>query len=292
MSIVQNQTGLPEKKAQDWLLTTPAWARDPFGHLCVELSNQQDLLEIAIAGISRMRLAPRMVKELERLQRIVGQEPSVTPTDHERAKRQAELAEREITQGFPLLHRHAAIVVWSGLEATVRLFVARWLQQTPDAMATEAVQKIRVKLADYERLQGEDRFFYIVDRLEQETSAPLKCGVARFESLLEPFHLSGPVEESTRRTLFELNHVRNVVLHRASVVDRRFHDACPWFNLKPGDKLQINHEAVFRYFLHATRYAIDLLFRIHRHFGTPIPEALLNPPEAHQDATLPPTPQL
>src|SRR5262249_16660591 len=143
----------------------------------------------------------------------------------DRANKEAELAQREIDQEFPLLRAQAAIALWSALEACVRLFVARWLQNHKPAMEVDAIQKLRVKIEEYERLEGEDRFFYILDRLEQELSTPLRSGVIKFEAILEPFGLSGTVEQRVRRDIFELNQVRNALMHRGGFADRRLIDA-------------------------------------------------------------------
>ncbi|QJW94913.1 hypothetical protein [Frigoriglobus tundricola] len=91
----------------------------------------------------------------------------------------------------------------------MRLFLARWLENEPSAFDSDAVQKLKVRICDYEKLQGEERYFFILDRIEQETVAPLKVGVKRYEVLLEQFGLSGSVEAGVQRDLFELNQVRN-----------------------------------------------------------------------------------
>lgn len=129
------------------------------------------------------------------------------------ANKEAELARRELNDEFPLLHAQTTIALWSALEAAIRLVLVRWLQNYKQAMEVEEIQKLRVRIGEYERLEGEDRFSYILDRLEQELAAPLKAGSTRFELLLNPFSLSRPVDKDVRRNLFELNQIRNVLVH-------------------------------------------------------------------------------
>lgn len=52
-------------------------------------------------------------------------------------------------------------------------------------------------------------------------------GVARFETLLALVELSGAIDEEHRKGLFELQQVRNVIVHRAGIVDRRLREQCP-----------------------------------------------------------------
>jgi len=152
------------------------------------------------------------------------------------------------------------------------LFIVRWLQNYKQAMEVEAIQKLRVRIGEYERLEGEERFFYILNRLEQELSAPLKTGITRFELLLETFGLSGTVDEDVRRNLFELNQIRNILVHRSGFTDRRLVDSCPWMKLRVGDPVKVNHEMTAHYFQSVMEYATEIIARIGEHFGVDMGE--------------------
>jgi hypothetical protein len=244
--------------------TAPRWATQPFRELIDHTERLGQLLHLSMRGISMIRAVPKVIEALAQAEGHDGGEGRQRVQD---AEREAELARREVSEGFPLLHAHTAIALWSALEAAVRLFMARWLQHHKPAMEVEVVQKLRVRICEYERLDGEDRFFYILDRLEQELSAPLKNGITKFESLLEPFGLAGPVDEDVRRDLFELSQVRNALVHRSGVADRRLVEACPWLQLKAGDQIHVRHEATQRYFASVMKYSIALIVRMGEHFG-------------------------
>lgn len=255
--------GIPERKG------APPWATEPFKEFVDNTERLGNLLHLCISGISVLRGMPGIVEAIEKAE---PGDPQQAAGKLESAKKQAELAQREVDEGFPLLRAQTVISLWSALEATIRTFLARWLENNEQALAVDPVQKLRVKIGEYEKLQGEDRYFYILDRLEQETSAPLKCGVTRFEVLLEPFGLSGAVSDEDRRNLFELNQVRNVLVHRSGVTDRRLPDACPWLGLSPGQALRLDDAMMGRYFQSSIQYTVDIVVRLGEYFGADMKE--------------------
>jgi len=247
----------------------PKWATQPFRDFMERTERIDQLIDLSIKGISMLRGVPKIVEVLAKVERGSAKEDDYSVR---RAKKAAKLAQREVDEGFPLLHAQATIALWSTLEATIRLFIVRWLQNYEQAMEVEAIQKLRVKIGDYECLEGGDRFFYILDRLDQELSAPLKNGITRFELLLEPFGLSGPVDEDVKRNLFELNHVRNSLVHRSGFADRRLIDSCPWLKLTVNDPVKVDHEMMRNYFISVMKYITELIARVGERFGVDMAE--------------------
>jgi len=96
--------------------------------------------------------------------------------------------------------------------------------------------------------------------------------------LLELFDLSGTVDGEIKKVMWEMHHVRNVIVHRASCADDRIVEACPWMNLKRGQHIEIKRTMLPRYqkalFLYLARDApsrglqnhVDhhIRFRVHR----------------------------
>lgn len=193
---------------------------------------------------------------------------------YEDAKEEAKLAQQEVDEHFPILHAQASIAIWAGLKTAIRLFLVKWLQHCKTAIDADMVQKLRVRIGEYERLEGEDRFFYILDRLEQELSTPLRSGVKRFEAILEPFGLSGPVDKDVQRDIFELKQLRNNLVHCSGIADRRLINACPWLGLTSGDRVKISRAAYVKYFASVMAYATVLMLRVADHFGLDVPEHL------------------
>ena len=75
------------------------------------------------------------------------------------------LAERELSSGFPLLHERVIVSLWTILEATIKTFLARWLQHYPGAMNAETVRQVKVPIADFDAMDNEERTYWIVPKV-------------------------------------------------------------------------------------------------------------------------------
>jgi len=243
----------------------PKWATQPFEDLITDIEHLGQLLEMSVRGISVIQGMPQMVAAVAEAQGMSDHEE--TRLELAEAEKRAAFAKREVENGFPVLHGNTAIALWSHLEATIRLFLARWLENDKSSLEIEPIQKMRVKIGEYERLQGEDRYFFILDRLEHEMTAPLKCGINRFESILSLLGLCGEIHEKIQRDIFELNQVRNCLMHRAGRADRRFAEACPWLNLEAGQRIQVSPASVRRYFESVMHYASEIICRVGERYG-------------------------
>lgn len=192
----------------------------------------------------------------------------------EHAKEEAELAQKEIDTGFPLLHAQAVVSLWGSLEAFIRTFLAGWLKNEPSARQAEVIRKLRVRLWEYETMDEDERCLHTIELLEQELGASQRRGIERFETLLGVFGLSGDVDEETKKNLYEMYNVRNVLVHRRGIADRRLTDACPWLGVEVGDPVRVTHDALERYVESLNNYFVMLLLRIADHFGLPMQERL------------------
>jgi hypothetical protein len=240
----------------------PSWAAQPFRDLMERTEKLQQLLHLSIRGISVLRAMPRLVEALQKVS------PSEEKIDLETARREAKLAQSEVDSEFPLLHAQYVVAIWASLETAMYLFLANWLQNQPEALTVEPLRRLKVKVGEYESLDAFEKALYLVDRLEQETAASLKPGIGRFEALLQPFGLSGKIHEEDVRALIELGEIRNCIVHRAGIVDRRLLAACPWLNLTFGQQLQLDHEKTQMLSAAVMSYATEIIVRFGEHFGS------------------------
>jgi hypothetical protein len=236
------------------------WAGSPFFRARDDLERADRLLHLAIRGITGLLAIPGLTEALARFPF------SGTSTEEiEHAKVTADFAQREVSTGFPVLHAQAVIALWVLLEDLVRTFLATWLRNEPRAKEVDAVRKLKVSLTHYEAMDEEERCFYLVELLERD-AAP-RHGIERFECLLRLFALSGPFHEGPRRNLYELYHVRNLLVHRAGRVDRKFVNACPWLGLAPGQTYVVDHASCHRYQASTLEYITEIIYRVREHFG-------------------------
>jgi hypothetical protein len=68
-----------------------------------------------------------------------------------------------------------------------------------------------------------------------------------------------------------MNHLRNVIVHRRSLADRTFVNACPWLNSKIGERVRVNSETMKVYATMLSGYALDMVYRLTTRYGVPMP---------------------
>ena len=243
----------------------PSWAMAPFEWFLEETKQLDQLLSLAIRGISMLQAVPKMVDAVAKAEGIQG-EPKHAE-DKKMAQELASLARNEVEENFPLLHAHNLVAIWALLEALIRTFVAEWVAHYPEAISTPAFGKIKVSLGDYHCIPDEEKPLYIAELLERELGAGLRNGIDRFEAMLKPFGFSGGVSRETRKSIFELGQIRNAIVHRAGHADRTLVDSCPWLHLKIGEKIKVSREIYARCFNAAHDYNVQLIARIGEKFG-------------------------
>ena len=250
---------------------TPDWARQPFNAFLDYVENLEVTLRLSIRGISMIRAIPKAVEALAKIDTALEEtnKKKSYAKKLKQAKADGELAQKEVDNGFPILHAQAVIALWGILESQTRSFLAAWLANEPKALFVSQVQKLRIQLGDYESLSQDERPYYILDLLERDVQAPLKQGINRFESLLAIFGLGGEVNETIGKDLFEMHQIRNVLVHRQGIADKRLVLACPWLKISIGDIIVVSHKDYERYSHAALCYVVELIIRIGAHFGTP-----------------------
>jgi hypothetical protein len=175
-------------------------------------------------------------------------------------------ANNEVDATFSTLYAQATVSLWSGLEYMVKDLVRDWILCRPEILSQNSWANLKVRLGDYEPLDDEQRAGHLVDLMDLNVSAALKQGVTRFERLLETVGLGGEVPDGLGKTLFELQQVRNILVHRQGVADKRFCCACPWMNATPSQRLSISTEQYGPYFRAAMKFTTGITLRIAKTF--------------------------
>lgn len=241
----------------------PNWALDWFVTLFTQMDHAVKLLDLSTRGISVLRTVPQAIEVLAK-----GESPSdpeQTKKELEFANEQASLAQKELDEGFPLLHSQATVSLWADLEHAVRTLLASWLNHDGSSRSLEPVRKLKVFLGEYESLDPAERSYYILDRLELESRH--RRGVERFEHLLATFGFETRLNKDVKRTLLELYHVRNVLVHRRGFADRIIVEACPWLALSVGQQVVVTEKHYRAYFDAVSHYSFTVLIRVFLRFG-------------------------
>lgn len=254
----------------------PRWVTEPYKHFLEQLIQLHSYYHLTMVGISMI------IHRSERLELLTAElvqtakklDPSYREREEhkqvrENAKKEADLAREEADKGFPVLHQQSTVALWAALEAYVRRFMANWFANQPGGTRLDEIRKVKIRLVDYEEMSTEEKYDYLVGELERDLGVLFRQGPNRFEALFNLIGLSGRIEESTQRDLFELSQVRNVITHRRGIVDRRFADACPWMGVHSGDTLVVTSEAYHRYCDAVSNYETLIYARVKRYFGIP-----------------------
>jgi hypothetical protein len=118
--------------------------------------------------------------------------------------------------------------------------------------------KVRLPLTAIALASPQDRGELALQELKRLIAAPLKLGAGRFEDVLAPLGLGGPIDDEVRRVLLEMSQTRHVLLHRGGIVDAKLIAACPWLNLSPGEQVKIGHGKYVGYLVASHWYRLEL----------------------------------
>lgn len=247
----------------------PKWATAPFRR-ALDFTRELDrLLHMSMQGISMLRGVPQAMEVLAEVDQE-GPEAR-NPSALQDARLQAEFAQAEIHRGFPLLHAHAVISLYGAIEVLIEDVVVAWLLNDPKSLDLRPVKKVRISVVDFDRTNREERMRLVSRELFRVGNSDGEIGEAqgidKLERVLDIFGLSGPVDRSIKTAMFELHHVRNVLVHRGARADRRLIEACPWLNLSVDDPLVVTHSMYQVYADAMMRYVVLLIRRVGAQFG-------------------------
>ncbi|MHC1753497.1 hypothetical protein [Humidesulfovibrio sp.] len=247
----------------------PKWSTEPFEDLFSYVERQGHLLRLSRRGISSLLNIPKIIEVLQKVDIDDGVQREKAL---EHAKAEADLAKREVEEGFPLLYAQATITLWATLDSTMVVFLSRWIQNNKKCFLCQEMQKVKVKISEYERLSRSEKALYVVELLQRELSLTFRHGVKRHEHILKQFGLHWDVDSEVQRELIELNVVRNYIVHRRGVVDSNFKKCCPWDNIKYGQKIIITPERYRRYETAVGAYALSVIVRLGEYYGKDMKE--------------------
>ena len=237
---------------------------------CVDfVEHESTLLQVAIDGLVKVEKMPLLLEHLNKYRDVKdgGKGQSDRKKKLEEAKKRADFVVKERKNGFPALHAHGVVSICAALDAmTINLCMER-MRSRPHILMEKNFKNIKLPVACIHGMDDETRYELILEEVRNSTRSALRRGVDAYESLLEQFGLSGVVERGMRDDIHEMLQVRNVLLHRGGIADRRFVDACPQFGVVIGDPVRVSADTYYRYGAGALHYVIALVERVKRGAG-------------------------
>jgi hypothetical protein len=251
----------------------PDYAYDPLSRCLDNLLNMLVMLRLTSQGMGIVANRPMMVQRVIDLTTEAGKEVTKEmKADLETATKDAAFAENERRNEFPFMHASTLVAAWGSLEAGIEDMLVGISLNEPEVLQKDEFMKIRIPLARFEALEKEERIRFLVGEVERMLTAPAIQGVDTFEKVLQLFGLSGEVRETVKKVLWEMNHMRNVIVHRDSHADLRLIQACPWIKLKVGDRTLINYDKYALYHDAVYEYIKILLRRLSKRYDVSIPD--------------------
>ena len=221
------------------------------------LEEAHRVLIVAVRGIASLRGVGHLTEALAEYDR--GEGKPVSDDAVKKAHELARLAVQEVESDFPLLHAHTVVAMWSTLETLIPNFAAAWLVEFPETLERSEFERVQVPVALLREQDDHLRMAAVISDLTERTASSLKPGVGQFQEVLKALGLGFGISDELRRDLFELSQVRNLIVHRLSVVDQKFARECPWLGLKIGDRLKITSEMYLRYHKAIMTYLTELI---------------------------------
>jgi hypothetical protein len=221
----------------------PDYAFKPLRRCLDAIFITNNLLHLSVNGLRIILNKPKMVQRLIDLSIAAGKEVTAEMnSDLKNATEDAAFVMNERANDFPLLHAYTFVGQWGALESAIEDMLVGILVHEAKILEKDDFTKIKIPLSKYEVLDKEERMRFLLSEVQRTQNSGIAQGVNTFENVLKVFDLSGPVEEDLRTGLWEMNHVRNVLVHRDARADLRLVQACPSINLKVGERVLINHQ--------------------------------------------------
>ena len=190
----------------------PEWIRPPFFVCDRRLQKEGMYLHLTMRGLAHLQVLPRLLEVLHEVDADVDTQQGDTPAPKlEAAKQDADWVVKEARTGFPILHTHAVVGIWSALEVLCADFAIAWLRNLPEAWNAPEVGKLKIPIAKYQQFDERERPRLVISELSRSLGTDLRKGVGKLKSILAVFGLAPAVGPNVRRALHELCQVRNVL---------------------------------------------------------------------------------
>ncbi len=237
-----------------------------------EINRLGMFIDLCFQGLTHTAHASWWVDILEKATKVLGKRSLYknleTFEDAKRsAKKSEDFAREEIQHGFSYLFGLAAIKLWSILENLIDQLVLQYLKEPLIHQDKELISKIKGPVVEFIKASADEQAEFLAGELKNLVKSALSIGVGKFESILKPLGLGGGVPDEVRKAFVELVEVRNILVHRNGIVDKKFTKMCPWLSFELGDQIHLKPANFQIYKSTAIWYILELNARIEQCYG-------------------------
>lgn len=161
---------------------------------------------------------------------------------------------------------------WAEVESFIDAFLKNWLTHAKPPATLEVFEKINFtqSVREFENLSRSEVMTLYVQGLKDKVRAGSE--IKTFFAALDKVGLGrcdGEQKKRLERTFTELQQVRNIMVHKSGIVDRRMIMTCPWLKPRPdvevGKLYPLNIEVVQDYGYQILDLAQHIINRIDRY---------------------------
>jgi hypothetical protein len=208
-----------------------------------ELTRLHRFIDLAVSGLKFGMEATRSVEQHRRVAQVLRRpDPYGTEDTYQTALAKATeleaFAKEQASSKFSYVHELGIVKLWSILENAIDELTFERLGD-PQGRAYEALNSLEGPLLPFFNASPDEQSEFLLGKLKSSVKAPLQRGVGRFEAILNPIGLGGPVEPLVAKAFIDLSETRNVVVHRGGIADKQYLSRCPWNQTLLGDKLRV-----------------------------------------------------
>jgi len=232
--------------------------------ICVDELIRLNLFVELCRGALDFGVTAKEMVDLQREALSVLRRPDPYPNEDayksaiEHAEKVEEFSKDEKCLGHPYLYSIAVTKIWTILESGIDDLALECIKSLDKCTDIDLIRGLKGPLLDFYDATDDERNEYLITELKLAVKASLKPGVGRFEAILKPLGLGGEVHEKVRKVLFELSQIRNLIIHKRSIVDKKFKSACPWLTDNLGDNFYVTKEVYLQYFYASFWYVLEL----------------------------------
>ena len=163
------------------------------------------------------------------------------------------------------------VSLWSIAEAKIDDIIHRFVLADPSVLSRQEFEKIAIPASDALSMKRSQLCRDIVNQYKEKVGSSFKKGIGRFENVLSAIGLGGGVPDGAKKAFMEISELRNNLVHKMGVADKKLIDACPWLNLREGQRYRLDRDNIRSYSLCIKCDILEIDRRIMKHFGEPIP---------------------
>ena len=221
-------------------------------------------LEALRNSLGDLRLLEQLLVKAER-ERLLANEPQ------ESKELIIEALRRNLeTQGYSI-YKMCLTFIWAEAEAFMNDFIKSWLLFVDKPFTLEIFTSIKINetVATFEGMSQDEVAFLYTKLLKEKVGGGRNSAVKTFYKVLKHFELNpinGDGQKELEKNLTELQHVRNVLVHRGGIVDKHLLSMCPWLEGEPdvelGKRFPLHSGRATIYGLSTTGLVLDVLERV------------------------------